>query len=98
VSSLRATNLQTGEVSDLAHDEVSEHLRKWMKSEFESRSTERPKFHPPVARPMTEAEWQEYDRIRDIRFYRYQDELNETEPIEIDEDDGWLDEECEDEE
>ncbi len=90
MSSLRATNLHTGEVSELGHDDVSEHLADWIRHEYRGRPIPAPKPQP-VARPITDAEWAETERLRDIRFYRYQDEVNGTEPIETDD-------ECEDSE
>lgn len=84
MSQLRATNLQTGEVSELGHDDVSEHLADWIRHEYRGRPNPVGEPQRPISRPMTAAEWDEYDRLRDVRFYRYQDELNETESIEID--------------
>ena len=82
---LKATHMKSGQVTEISHDETSEHLAELIKSDFERRRIERPPMPvEPFARPMTPGEWDEYDRLREINFYRYQDEVNDTEPLDCD--------------
>lgn len=79
---LKATHMTTGAVREIGHDETSEHLAEWIRSEFERRRLERPPAPAqPIARPMTIVEWEEVERLREINVYRYQDEIYGTEPL-----------------
>lgn len=66
--------MRTGQVYEQGPDELDIAIGDWIISEFDRRPLRTP---PPKLdlRPMTEAEYDAIEKVREVTHYRYQDEI-----------------------
>lgn len=90
MGTLKFTNMRTGEVIEPETD-FDLMIGDWI-----TKYRPRPERQPvPVPKPMTKSECDEIERLREINFWRYQDELYNQEPLEVSEE---LEDECDSQE
>lgn len=78
MGTLKFTNIRTGEVIEPESD-FDLMIGDWI-TKFRPRPERQP---VPTPMPMTVVEWEEAERLREINFYRYQDEIYGHEPIDV---------------